>query len=137
MDNYNIQQQQQQPRPPPLHYQPEVVNLQTIAREDILTPPSTPAVPMYQDDIPGNNDFGDSAENQYVQDNLNMLRELHQEQSQSVHEEVDKEILIECVSKYPCIWHLKSPDYKNGDKKKIAWQIISSVFENKYEGNKI
>ena len=89
---------------------------------------------MYQDDIPGDNDFDSSAENQYVQDNLNMLRELHQQQSQSVDEEVDKEILIECVRKYPCIWHLKSTDYKNGDKKRMAWQIISGVFESKYEG---
>ena len=82
----------------------------------------------------------DNVKNEYLVGSYNMLSKINKQQNQSsivkvaTSEEMNKELLIEHVRKYPCIWDMKSNDYKDNSKKRIAWQIIYDAFKKQHKG---
>ena len=53
---------------------------------------------------------------------LNSLRE--EDNAGNGGEDVDKELFIQMVKNYPCIWDLRSVSYKDKTKKVLAWKNI-------------
>lgn len=49
-------------------------------------------------------------------------------------ENIDRELLIECVRQYPVLWNLKHPNHKDNTKKKIIWQMIQKASFQERDG---
>ena len=47
-------------------------------------------------------------------------------------QQIDKEQLIESVRKYPMIWKLSHPKYKDINSKKIVWVNIAEEYGNRF-----
>ena len=56
--------------------------------------------------------------------------------SSGFDEELDKEVLIDMVRSYPCIWDMRSQTSKDGNKKKLAWHQIYMALQQNHEGKK-
>ncbi|XP_057297481.1 uncharacterized protein LOC130629394 [Hydractinia symbiolongicarpus] len=47
--------------------------------------------------------------------------------------ECDKELFIEEVRKFPCLWNIYSTDYKDRNIKNNAWQELARIFQKDCE----
>ena len=83
-------------------------------------------------------------ENSFVANSLLML---HQAQNNSIsarqtnnkfsEDELDIELFIDLVRQFPVIWNTRLNGFKDYNKKKVAWNNISSSLDNKYSGESV
>lgn len=88
--------------------------------------------------------FDEDTENAFVEKGRKLLEQL----SNTTHEDnvendaekandkenIDRELLIECVRQFPIIWNPKHPNHKDNTKKKIIWQKIQRESFNERDG---
>ena len=57
-----------------------------------------------------------------------------QTNNKSSEDELDIELFIDLVRQFPVIWNTRLNGFKDYNKKKVAWNNISSSLDNKYSG---
>jgi len=77
--------------------------------------------------------FDENTETAFVSNSINILNSLRQQSSVQSDVELQKEIFIELVRSFPCIWDMRSSLYKDSTKKKLAWHQIYKALDEKYE----
>ena len=80
-------------------------------------------------------------ENSFVANSLLMLQQAQnnsisarQTNNKSSEDELDIELFIDLVRQFPVIWNTRLNGFKDYNKKKVAWNNISSSLDNKYSG---
>ena len=90
---------------------------------------------------PDNEDTNQEKENSFVANSLLMLQQAQnnsisatQTNSKSPEDELDIELFIDLVCQFPVIWNTRLNGFKDYNKKKVAWNNISSSLDNPYSG---
>ena len=71
---------------------------------------------------------------QQAQNNSISARQTNKNSSE---DELDIELFIDLVRQFPVIWNTRLNGFKNYNKKKVAWNNISSSLDNKYSGESV
>ena len=90
---------------------------------------------------PDNENTIEEEENSFVANSLLMLQQAQnnsisarQTNNKSSEDELDIELFIDLVRQFPVIWNTRLNGFKDYNKKKVAWNNISSSLDNKYSG---
>ena len=125
-------------------YQPDGSQQYLPQQQHEIQAPTTTAGREQEVELSGsldNENTSEEEENGFVANSFLMLQQAQnnsisttQTNSKSPEHELDIELFIDLVRQFRVIWNTRLNGFKDYNKKKVAWNNISSSLDNKYSG---